>query len=125
MKVYKIGRLTNGVVCAVYDQESEVDGVLEAIREGTFNFLYMLPHILRHSPDGFEFGYRGSGPSDLSRSILIDYFKDVEEKANNYYRFFKEAFIVTLDGDGPHFINEIEIRTWLEYLGCNKSKEIV
>ena len=33
-----------------------------------------LRHTIRyHSPDGFEFGYGGSGPSDLSLNILADY----------------------------------------------------
>ena len=33
-----------------------------------------LPHILRHSPTGFEFGYGGSGPADLAFSILVHWF---------------------------------------------------
>jgi hypothetical protein len=33
-----------------------------------------LPHHVRHSPDGFNWGYGGSGPSDLARSLLIDFF---------------------------------------------------
>lgn len=31
-----------------------------------------LPHAVKHSPTGFEWGYGGSGPSDLARSLLID-----------------------------------------------------
>lgn len=33
---------------------------------------YELPHIKRHSPTGMEWGYAGSGPADLARSLLID-----------------------------------------------------
>lgn len=29
-----------------------------------------LPHVVRHSPTGFEYGYGGSGPADLALSIL-------------------------------------------------------
>jgi hypothetical protein len=29
-------------------------------------------HVIRHSPDGFEWGYSGSGPSDLALSICWD-----------------------------------------------------
>lgn len=29
-----------------------------------------LPHVVYHSPDGFEWGYAGSGPHDLALSIL-------------------------------------------------------
>jgi hypothetical protein len=31
-----------------------------------------LEHIEKHSPDGFAWGYEGSGPADLARSLLID-----------------------------------------------------
>lgn len=31
-----------------------------------------LPHHVKHSPDGFEWGYGGSGPSELARCLLID-----------------------------------------------------
>lgn len=30
----------------------------------------VLAHIVRHSPSGFAWGYRGSGPADLARSLL-------------------------------------------------------
>lgn len=32
-----------------------------------------LEHIVRHSADGFEWGYHGSGPRDLARSIVADH----------------------------------------------------
>ncbi len=35
-----------------------------------------LKHHVRHSPDGFAWGYGGSGPAELARCILIDYFGD-------------------------------------------------
>lgn len=31
-----------------------------------------LRHVVRHSPDGFEWGFGGSGPADLALSILAD-----------------------------------------------------
>lgn len=31
-----------------------------------------LRHVAKHSPTGMEWGYGGSGPADLARSILID-----------------------------------------------------
>jgi hypothetical protein len=31
-----------------------------------------LTHVVRHSPTGMEWGYLGSGPADLARSLLID-----------------------------------------------------
>lgn len=35
-------------------------------------FVGMLTHIAIHSPTGFEWGYSGSGPTDLARSLLWD-----------------------------------------------------
>lgn len=35
-------------------------------------FSRVLPHFPRHSPDGFSWGYLGSGPSELARCLLID-----------------------------------------------------
>lgn len=35
-----------------------------------------LRHYVRHSPTGMEWGYGGSGPADLARSILIDVLGD-------------------------------------------------
>jgi hypothetical protein len=31
-----------------------------------------LRHVVRHSPTGLSWGYAGSGPADLARSLLID-----------------------------------------------------
>lgn len=36
-----------------------------------------LRHVVRHSPTGLEWGYGGSGPSDLARSILLEVLGDV------------------------------------------------
>jgi len=52
---------------------------------------YPLPHIERHSPDGFNWGYGGSGPADLALSILADYAgRDFAEK---HYQRFKHDVI--------------------------------
>ena len=32
---------------------------------------YPLPHHAKHSPTGMSWGYHGSGPADLARSLLI------------------------------------------------------
>lgn len=36
-----------------------------------------LPHLVRHSPDGFAWGYSGSGPEDLALSLLAHATADV------------------------------------------------
>jgi hypothetical protein len=58
-KTYEITRQLDGdVICAVRDRETGRS--------------YPLPHIIHHSPTGFECGYPGSGPADLALSILAD-----------------------------------------------------
>jgi hypothetical protein len=43
--------------------------------------------LVSHSPDGFNFGYVGSGSLQLSLALLLDTF-DSSETALKYYRSF-------------------------------------
>ena len=55
-----------------------------------------LKHIVRHSPDGFQIGYGGSGCSDLALSILTDFCerKDIDNSiVEELYQKFKFNFI--------------------------------
>ena len=74
---------------------------------------YRLPHIKRHSPDGFNWGYGGSGPADLALSILTDFAgKDVAEKL---YQKFKSEFIALADSELS--IPDVLILEWIEKQG--------
>jgi len=42
--------------------------------------------IINHSPDGFNWGYGGSGPAQLALAILLK-FEDKEFARNNYQKF--------------------------------------
>jgi hypothetical protein len=44
-----------------------------------------LPHVILHSPTGFEWGYGGSGPADLSLSILANFFNERPTEEQLYY----------------------------------------
>ena len=50
-----------------------------------------LRHIERHSPDGFQWGYGGSGPADTALSILTDYLGYLP--GNDVYQTFKNDCI--------------------------------
>ena len=69
-----------------------------------------LPHVIYHSPTGFSWGYGGSGPSDLARSILAHYAGMAF--ADSAYQDFKFDVIARLpetwrlDGD--------EVFRWLD-----------
>ncbi len=54
-----------------------------------------LTHHKRHSPDGFAWGYGGSGPAELARCILIDHFGGAD-RLLLAYRDLDEAVPVTL-----------------------------
>ena len=56
---------------------------------------HKLRHIQQHSPDGIEWGYGGSGPSDLALSILSDYYNDAEFaiRAHQKFKWDKISFL--------------------------------
>ena len=70
----------------------------------------LLDHIVRHSPDGFNWGYGGSGPSDAALSILTDCVG--AETANVYYQEFK--FDIVAGWKESFEITEKEIKDWLK-----------
>lgn len=61
---------------------------------------YPLPpcnNVRNHSPDGFNWGYGGSGPAQLSLALLCDCCG--VEMAREYYQDFKFRVISGLEGD--------------------------
>jgi len=77
MIVYKGSRGLDGVVVEVCRLSSNGE-VLERSP---------LKHVVRHSPTGFEWGYGGSGPADLSLSLLTHAVGP--EVAERLYQKFK------------------------------------
>jgi len=73
---------------------------------------FPLKHLVKHSPDGFEFGYEGSGPSDLARSIVGDYLDDPNPDPRLYQAFLR-AVLAHLETDGPHMVSEKSVRNVL------------
>ena len=100
MKSYHVKRTDSGVKVDV--NVESVDSIKT----------YSLPHDVRHSPDGFEYGYAGSGPSELARCILLDMGFDVFE-IDQCYHSFKLFFITSQDRENDGFIlYEDGIREW-------------
>lgn len=69
-----------------------------------------LKHRVRHSPTGFEWGYLGSGPSDLALSILWDFLG--KEPTRIDYMYFKEQFVARWKNSWQ--ITGEEIRNFLD-----------
>lgn len=47
--------------------------------------------IFNHSPDGFQWGYLGSGPSQLALAILLEFTP--EKEALKFYQIFKRLHV--------------------------------
>lgn len=65
------------------------------------HIVYDLPtrtDLRNHSPDGFEWGYGGSGPAQLALAVLCDALQD-ETEAQCLYQDFKRDVIAGLDRD--------------------------
>lgn len=67
--------------------------------------------IVNHSPDGFSYGYMGSGPSQLALAMCIRFFG--EDKAREVYMQFKHDVIAKLPQG--KFEEEIDIESFEYY----------
>lgn len=80
-----------------------------------FNCMPLLPaasqRLRNHSPDGFAWGYNGSGPSQLALAVLLK--AGVSERETlAFYGSFRQEHIANL-GDGP-FDVEINLGNWID-----------
>lgn len=78
--------------------------------------------FVNHSPDGFQWGYLGSGPAQLAFAILFDFI--VENNKNNtiiesvnltkkYYQKFKEDVISKIHKENDFNLDASIIDSWL------------
>jgi hypothetical protein len=68
------------------------------------------PHVVRHSPSGPEWGYRGSGPADCARSVLLALAD--EATAESHYQAFKDEVVARLPEHGA-VLQRIVVLAWL------------
>lgn len=71
-----------------------------------------LKHQVRHSPDGFSWGYGGSGPADLARSILTDHLGYIPPPA--VYQEFKRHYVARWEQGRPWRLSSNAIEAFLE-----------
>lgn len=77
--------------------------------------------LRRHSPDGFNWGYSGSGPAQLALALLAAYFRvrvglnnadamqSADMRALRIYQRFKNRAISTLQQDSPWELSAAQI----------------
>lgn len=70
----------------------------------------MLDHV-NHSPDGFAWGYGGSGPAQLAYAILWDFTNDAD-KSQRFYQDYKWAVVSKLPREAWHITAE-SVDEWL------------
>lgn len=56
--------------------------------------------LRNHSPDGFAWGYLGSGPAQLALALLVSALND-KERALRLYQMFKAEFVARLEYGEP------------------------
>lgn len=81
-----------------------------------------LRHFMRHSPDGFEWGYAGSGPAELARCLLIDALGLAPLSEGSYetfpeidtlYQRFKSAIVAGL-AQASWELPRADVLAWFE-----------
>jgi hypothetical protein len=70
-----------------------------------------------HSPDGFAWGYSGSGPAQLALALLL-YFTDPDFAVQNY-QDFKAEVIAGKDADHTLTLQEMAVVDWATKRGYN------
>lgn len=71
-----------------------------------------------HSPDGFNWGYAGSGPAQLALALLLHLSKD-NFFALKYYQAFKNEFIAKLPAKDFEF-DAMIMMDWIEAIKKGK-----
>lgn len=108
--------------------------VVEDLSDGALN---NLTHYVRHSPDGFLWGYEGSGPAELARCLLIDalgsaaweegevnrageslngpftVYGDISNLVEQLYQSYKSQVIARLDRGTDWTLSQNSILTWV------------
>ncbi len=78
--------------------------------------------LWNHSPDGFEWGYGGSGPSQLALAILADYFgPEGDDLVNAIYQEYKREIIARITGDKWE-ISDHEVKMVIDKLLLRKRR---
>lgn len=70
-----------------------------------------LIHQAHHSPTGMAWGYQGSGPADLARSILADLLGRIPHPA--IYNQFWRDYVRTWPKDQPWDVTDEDLIEWI------------
>lgn len=89
----------------------DTHGIVE-YEDGYRRPLHPCNNIVNHSPDGFAWGYGGSGPSQLALAIMVDATKD-QQQAQQLYQQFKWAVVAVADGAKEFRVSLSDVQSWI------------
>ena len=73
--------------------------------------------VKNHSPDGFNWGYAGSGPAQLALAILLEVTNDEAKALAHYHDFERQAIAAIKSQETNWEIEENKIIEWLAERG--------
>lgn len=98
-----------------YRQGQRGGGCLVMLDDAVLPLPDIGPHEFRHSADGFQWGYSGSGPAELARAILVAlYTEDPVVRHPGCYQRFKAQVIAVLHEDGFSLTSE-QVDAWYRH----------
>lgn len=97
------------------------DIILKRLPSGQATFKGVEHVIIRHSPTGMEWGYAGSGPSDLALNILHAAGLHQAEY-DHLYQDFKFAYIAPMPTAGG-VIKMKEVKAWVQRMRDLKARK--
>lgn len=90
----------------LFEQQTQMDGSVETVcntasgvvvkareESGILRHLDPRADIRNHSPDGFSWGYGGSGPAQLALALCCDALGEEEGSRPRTYQAFKRKFV--------------------------------
>ena len=100
------------------------DGVAHVIiLSNGFRSLPVRLDLVNHSPDGFEWGYGGSGPAQLALALLADALED-DKLADLLHQDFKWRHVASIPQDvGAWHMTADEVRAAARAISQNISLE--
>ena len=91
---------------------TETDDRNRILVDGTEILPELSQKIRNHSPDGFNWGYGGSGPAQTALAICLHIFDDTR-LAQVFYQAFKRDFVAAWQPAGEDFTIKIDITAFL------------
>jgi hypothetical protein len=98
----------------VWEGRVTLQGEFEVKMDGVLFSPTASQRVWNHSPDGFNWGYHGSGPAQLALAILL--VMTTPEEAQIRHQDFKRAFVATWPHQpGDHWsLSSAIVRMWLQ-----------